>query len=256
MPIMSLQRYSLFSLLALLLFSFPSTLMAQKPVLVSVRASDVSSGGVESTDPVVSANGRFVAFPSSAFNLVPNDNNGRKDVFVRDLQTATTSLVSINLTGTGSGNGDSGRPTISADGRYVVFESGASNLVANDVNNAADVFLRDLQTGTTTLLSTNSTGPAGGNQSSLSPIISANGQVVVFTSFASNLVTNDNNNAIDVFARDLQSGVTRLLSCNATCTAAGNDASVTANVPKDKAPRALISSDGRFVVFESNATDL
>jgi hypothetical protein len=131
-----------------------------------------------------------------------------------------------------------------------------SNLVANDSNTWSDVFVRDLQTGTTTMVSVNSAGLGNGNQDSLAPVISANGRVVIFKSFASNLIANDNNNTTDVFARDLQTGITILVSCNATCTASGNGASFPAPVPKDKAPRALISKDGRFVVFESNATDL
>src|SRR5688572_11967585 len=103
----------LFVLLCLILpFYLSSTVThAQQPTLVSVAASDVKSGGVESTDPVVSANGRFVAFESSAFNLVPNDSNGSDDIFVRDLQNGTTTLVSVNRAGTGSGNGHSTKPT-------------------------------------------------------------------------------------------------------------------------------------------------
>jgi hypothetical protein len=240
--------------LALTLAASPG--YAQKPTLVSIQHGGIGGGGTLSEDPVVSANGRFVAFQSFTFNLVPNDNNGSADIFVRDLQTGTTILASANLAGTATGNGHSTKPVISADGRYVAFESGASNLVANDTNTSLDVFVRDLQTGTTTLLSLNTAGTGSGNQGSSSPRISANGQVVVFQSFASNLVTNDNNNAPDVFARDLQSGVTSLVSSNAAGTFSGNNASYLALVPKDKAPRASISNDGRFVVFESYATDL
>ena len=239
----------------LLLFSAQLT-KAQKPTLVSIQHSDVSGGSGTTEDPAVSADGRFVAFQSYASNLSPIDTNGRYDIFVRDLQTATTTLVSVNLAGTASANGDSQRPVISADGRYVAFESTASNLVANDTNTWTDVFVRDLQTGTTTLVSVNNSGTGSGIQTSSSPVISANGRVVIFKSFASNLVTNDNNNTIDVFARDLQNGTTSLVSCNSTCTGSGNDASFPANIPKDKAPRALISKNGRFVVFESYATDL
>lgn len=232
-----------------------STISAQKPTLVTIQHGGVSGGGGE--DPVASANGRFVAFHSTGFTLSPIDNNGRRDVFVRDLETGTTTLVSVNLAGTASGNGDSQKPTISADGRYVAFESTANNLVANDNNStSSDIFVRDLQTGTTTLLSVNSSGTGSGNQESLGAVISANGRLVAFRSFASNLVANDNNNTIDVFARDLQTGTTSLVSRNNTNGGSGNGASFTTNLPKDKAPRALISKDGRFVVFESYATDL
>ncbi|HET6978868.1 MAG TPA: Calx-beta domain-containing protein [Pyrinomonadaceae bacterium] len=233
-----------------------SNVFAQKPTLISVQAADVASGSGTSEDPVVSANGRFVAFESFAFNILPDGSNGRKDVFYRDLQTGVTSFVSINLAGTGGGNGDSLNPAISADGRFVAFESDASNLVANDGNTVPDIFVRDMQTGITTLVSVNSNGTGGGNQESRSPTISANGRVVAFQSFASNLISIDTNNQTDVFARDLQTGTTHLLSCNVGCTASGNGPSFMSNVPKDKAPRANISNDGRIIVFESRATNL
>lgn len=259
-PIFMLMRRTAFVVLGglgLLLILITSTVKAQKPTLVSIQAADVSSGGTLSEDPVTSANGRFVAFTSSAFNVSPlPDTNGGSDVFVRDLQAGTTILVSVNLAGTATGNGSSRKPVISADGRFVAFESTANNLVSNDTNTWTDVFVRDLQTGTTAMVSVNNAGVGNGTQESLAPVISANGRVVIFKSFASNLIANDNNNTIDVFARDLQTGITSLVSCNITCTASGNDASFPAGVPKDKAPRALISKDGRFVVFESNATDL
>ena len=93
--------------------------------------------------------GRYVVFQSNASNLVPNDNNGASDVFVRDLVAGTISLVSVNTSGSGSGNGASQDPVVSSDGRYVSFDSTASNLVPNDTNGASDVFVRDLQSGTT-----------------------------------------------------------------------------------------------------------
>ncbi|HKR12037.1 MAG TPA: Calx-beta domain-containing protein [Pyrinomonadaceae bacterium] len=230
--------------------------MAQKPALISVQSNDVASGSGLSEDPVVSANGRFVAFESFAFNIGPDGNNGRKDIFLRDLQTGITTLVSVNLAGDAGGNQDSQNPAISADGRYVAFESRASNLAANDTNTFSDIFVRDMQTGVTTLVSVNSTGTGSGNEESIKPTISANGRVVLFQTLASNLSSIDTNNTLDVFARDLQTGTMHLVSCNAGCTASGNNFSVTANVPKDKAPRANISNDGRIVVFESHATNL
>jgi hypothetical protein len=230
--------------------------MAQKPVLISVQGADVASGNARSEDPVVSANGRFVAFESFAFNLAPVGPNGRGNIFYRDLQTGITTLVSVNVSGTGGGNGDSANPAISADGRYVAFESRATNLLAVDTNNNLDVFVRDMQTGITTLVSINSAGTGSGNQDSFNPTISANGRVVAFQSFASNLSAIDTNNQPDVFARDLQTGTMHLVSCNLGCTASGNNASFVTNVPKDKAPRANISNDGRVIVFESRATNL
>ena len=253
---MTSQKLSLAAFsLVFLLFTYASNVMAQKPVLITVQGADVASGNSLSEDPVVSANGRFVAFESFAFNLAPVGPNARKNIFRRDLQTGVTTLVSVNVSGNGGGNGDSQDPVISADGRYVAFESHANNLT-NDTNTFLDVFVRDMQTGVTTLLSLNSAGTGSGNQESFNPTMSANGRVVVFQTFASNLSGIDNNNQPDVFARDLQTGTLHLVSCNIGCTAAGNNASFTANVPKDKAPRANISDDGRIVVFESRATDL
>jgi hypothetical protein len=241
---------------AFLLFMYGSNVMAQKPALISIQGADVASPSLLSEDPVVSANGRFVAFESFGFNIVPLGPNSRKNIYHRDLQTGVTTLVSVNLSGTDGGNGDSQNPAMSADGRYVVFESRANNLVANDTNTFLDVFVRDMQTGITTLVSINSAGTGSSNEESIKPTISANGRVVVFQSLASNLSSVDINNRLDVFARDLQTGTMHLVSCNVGCTASGNNDSLTANVPKDKAPRANISNDGRIVVFESHATNL
>jgi hypothetical protein len=125
-------------------------------------------------------------------------------VFVRDLQTGTTTLVSVNSPGTDSGNHWSGNPVISADGRYVAFKSYASDLVATDTNGDYDVFVRDLQTGTTTLVSVNSTGTDSGNDESGNPVISADGRYVAFKSYASDLVATDTNGESDVFAFPLE----------------------------------------------------
>ena len=127
-----------------------------------------------------------------------NDTNGTtNDVFVRDLQLGTTTLVSVNRFGTGSGNGSSFGPVISADGRFVAFGSAASDLVANDTNGATnDVFVRDLQLGTTTLVSINRFGTGSGNSFSggpAGPVISADGRFVAIQSAASDLVANDTN---------------------------------------------------------------
>src|SRR5262245_2647879 len=170
-------------------------------------------GNGDSYGSVISADGRFVIFLSSASNLSTNDDRGRVvDVFLRDRTNHATSLVSVNLTGTGGGNAHSISPFISTDGRYVAFESEASNLVANDTNGFSDVFLRDLQSGTTRLLSVNTSGTGGGTGASSSPVISADGRYVAFVSAASDLVANDTNGASDVFVGDLQSGTTTLVS--------------------------------------------
>lgn len=237
--------------LGLLLLLATSAALAQKPVLVSVSASD-TGGRDNAFDPVVSANGRFVAFTKFTFDGGPVF---RLDVVVRDLQNGTISLVSVNKTGTGRGNGDSFSPTISADGRFVAFGSTSSDLVANDSNGVEDIFVRDLQLGITTLVSEKRSGNDSGNGESFNATISSNGKVVVFNSVASNLVDIDNNNTNDVFARNLQTGITSIVSCNQPCTASGNGPSGS-NISPDAGRLAIVSDDGRRVVFESLATNL
>src|SRR5437016_7171288 len=126
-------------------------------------------GNNDSSGSVISADGRFVLFLSSANNLATNDDSGRfVDVLLHNRTNNTTTLVSVNLTGSGGGKGHSVSPVISAGGRYVAFESEAANLVPNDTNGVSDVFVRDLQNGTTSLVSVNGSG-AGGNGASTSP---------------------------------------------------------------------------------------
>jgi len=127
----------------------------------------------------LSADGRFVAFTSTSSNLVSGDNNRSTDIFVHDRDTGTTELV------TAGSNRFSGSPTISADGRYVAFDSSASNLVAGDTNGTTDIFVYDRATNTTELVT------ASANNFSENPAISADGQYIVYSSFATNLVSDD-----------------------------------------------------------------
>jgi hypothetical protein len=149
----------------------------------------------------ISADGRYVAFTSIADNLVAGDTNGVFDIFVHDRQTGETKRASVSSSG-GQGNGKSLLPSISADGRYVAFVSGASNLVAGDTNYVNDVFVHDRQTGETKRVSVSSSGGQGKNGSS-DPDFSADGRYVAFESFASNLVPNDTNDGIDVFVHEV-----------------------------------------------------
>ncbi len=212
--------------------------------LVSVNAAGTASGNGGSTRAVVSGNGRFVAFQSSASNLVSGDTNGVQDVFVRDLMLNTTTLVSVNSAGTASGNTSSSAPVLSDDGRFVAFQSSASNLVAGDTNGVQDVFVRDLVAGTTVLVS--STGSGSGNGSSSAPFLSADGRLVAFQSFASNLVAGDSNGTRDVFVRDLVAGTTVLVSMSSAGSGSGNGVS----------GNPVLTPDGRYVAFESSATNL
>src|SRR5438067_1413738 len=178
----------------------------------TVRASVSTAGrqaNMQSTSEVISANGRYVAFISFATNLVPGDTNGFRDVFVRDLFTRTTSRVNVSDTGAQADDD-------TTDGRYVAFNSHATNLVPGDTNAAPDVFVHDRFTGTTTRESVSGTGEqangpsAAGLASGLA--ISGDGRFVAFESSASNLVPADTNAADDIFVRDRLAGTTTRVS--------------------------------------------
>jgi uncharacterized repeat protein (TIGR01451 family) len=213
--------------------------------LVSGVVSDTADG--ESDMPRLSSNGRYLVFASSASTLVSiPDTNRTDDLFVRDLQTGDIALVSVNHAGTGSGNDRSYDPVISADARWIAFSSSASNLVALDANGRDDVFARDRIGGVTLLVSANTNGLPG-NATANYANISADGRLVAFSSTASDLVPGDSGGFWDVFVRDLVTGATRLVSVNATGLNPGNGNS--------QGP-VLISPNGRFVFFSSDASDL
>jgi Tol biopolymer transport system component len=207
----------------------------------------VNSAGVAGNDvsgwPTLSADGRFVAFESLASNLVVSDTNGTKDIFVHDRLTGETTRVSVSSAGAQS-NGASSKPAISADGRWVAFVSVATNLVTGDSNDAADVFLHDRQTHTTTRVSVSSTGAQADGSSSW-PSVSGNGQRVAFVSVAANLVISDTNGLADVFVRDTQTHQTRRVSVSTTLAQADG--------PCDWA---AIAADGHTVAFMSRARTL
>ena len=208
-------------------------------------ASDGTQSDAGSQYASVSADGRYVAFESSAANLVAGDTNGALDIFVRDRVTGQTTRVSVASDGT-QGNGASYDPSISADGRYVAFRSMASNLVAGDSNGAvSDIFVHDRATGTTTIESITPLGGSG-NSSSHAPSISADGRYVAFHSNASNLVGGDTNGVTsDVFVRDRTGGTTTLVSV----VSGGTSANGPSYYPS-------ISADGLYVTFYSTASDL
>ena len=213
--------------------------------LVSVSSAEVH-GNAASNQASLSADGRYVAFTSSASNLVPNDMNG-PDVFVRDRQAGTTELIS-RTTGGVQANGPALFPAISANGRYVAFESTAANLSSTDGDPTSDIFVRDRQMGTTELASVGEGAPA--NDDSNTPAISGDGRYVTFTSLADNLVASDGNMDRDVFVYDRMSGTTELVSM-ATDGTHGNFASGGLG-----AGPARTSSDGRYVIFGSFADNL
>ena len=178
----------------------------------STQSSATASAG--SYFPVLSEDGRFVAFLSHAPDLlVPAIGSEYLNLFLRDRFSGELSLVSVATNGSG-GNGHSLAASLSADGRYVAFQSAAGNLAPADTNGVDDIFLRDTQAGTTVLVSRNLAGGTG-RQPSLAPQLSSNGRWLVFESGVANLVDNDFNNASDIFLYDRQQRTTVLVSINA-----------------------------------------
>jgi hypothetical protein len=212
-------------------------------------ATDATQANNASDGPGISADGRVVAFHSTASNLVPSDTNNSFDVFVHDMVTGQTDRISVSSGGL-QANSFSSSPGISADGRYVAFRSQATNLVTGDTNGQLDVFVRDRVAGRTDRVSTASdgtqgNGASGGPTGSETPTLSANGRYVAFPSTASNLVDGDNNGVADVFVRDLLTGVVRRVSL----TEAGTENATTSGF-------AVLSSDGRFVTFHLTPTNV
>ncbi|MEI2726652.1 MAG: hypothetical protein V9H26_24960 [Verrucomicrobiota bacterium] len=196
------------------------------------------TGGSGSYSPGFSANGRFLVFTSRANNLVTNDSNAIwLDVFVRDLLTDTTILVSVSRTGTGGGDGNSFNPTISSNGQFIAFETAASNLVMNDTNGVNDVYVRDMVAQTTTLASVNTNGVAGDGVSKF-PVITSDGHQVAFESTSDDLVFADTNSLKDIFVRDLAASSTLMASKGVQTATNGFESP-------------SISADGHWIAFAS-----
>jgi Tol biopolymer transport system component len=213
---------------------------------VTVAASVGSSGllaNAASQSPVLSFDGRFAAFASSATNLTDLDQDGVQDVFLRDRLTGGTYWISVGLFGA-QPDGGSWDPSLCADGRYVAFASDASNLVAGDTNGSTDVFVRDTQFQHTLRASVDSAGHPG-NDSSLHPLLSGDGRRVAFWSYATNLAPDLVAGLARVFVHDFESGLTTCVSLDSAGQPADADAVVTA-----------ISGDGNRIVFWSAAANL
>jgi len=221
-----------------------------RTTLISATPAGLSGNG-DSTFCRISSNSRYVVFQSDATDLVPGDTNGVSDIFVRDLFTGTTRLVSVALDG-GSANGACSDPVMTPDGTCIVFLSQASNLVAGDANGIMDVFARDLITQTTYLVSAGATLPSSGLKPSMAtPAITPDGRYVVFWSNARGLVsgTPASPNG-EIYVRDLLNGTTVWASRNAAAIVATNYPSLSASTSYH--PR--ISDDGRYVVFKCGST--
>ncbi len=234
--------------------------------LLSVNAAGELGQG-SSLDPSMSATGRYVAFVSSAPNLVASDGNGFMDIFVRDRDTdgngifdepagSSLTLVSVATNGT-QANADCLNPSISADARFVSFVSSANTLVANDTNSRIDVFVHDRQTGATTRSSESGSGVEGNGDCDW-PQVSGSGRFVAFMSAATNLVAADLNAVIDVFVRDRDTDGDGLFDePGSVSTSLASVDSLGNSSDGNSGNSALsITGDGRFVTFGSDATNL
>ncbi len=197
----------------------------------------------DSYNCAISGDGRFIAFASDDKLLVANDKNKTRDIFVRDRLLATTVRVSIDSSG-GEADGYSDRPSISDDGRFVAFMSGATNLDLADTNGEFDIYVHDRTTGKTAWASNDSKG-GGGNDESDFPELSADGRFVVFQSYSIDLVEGDLNNYLDIFVADVVTGATYRESVSSVWDESNGFSQ-----------RASLSADGRLVSFTSNGDNL
>jgi flagellin-like hook-associated protein FlgL len=214
---------------------------------VTTRVSTDSQGnqGTGSAQvTTISADGRYVGFLSTSSTLVAGDTNGTTDSFIKDMMTGATQRISLTNSGSEATGGASTIIDLSADGRYALFNSFATNLVSGDTNSDRDAFVRDLALGTTVRVSTSSSGGEA-NGYSRATAISDDGRFVVFNSLASNLIANDTNNANDAFLKDLRTQTTTILSTDSAGVLGGANSVATA-----------ISADGRYAVMFSAATNL
>ena len=224
----------------------PDVFVRDRTAGTTVRVSvgdDESQGGRWSDCASISGDGRYVAFDSLADNLVSGDTNGKWDVFVRDLQAATTIRASVDSAEV-QARGDSICPSISADGLFVAFESEASGLVGGDTAGMWDVFVRDLSAGVTERVSV-SGGEVQGDDDSDSGSISADGRFVAFVSQATGLTPGDTNGMGDVYVRDRLAGTTQRISVSLSGVQGYDDSDSPA-----------ISQNGSYVVLESWAGQL
>jgi RHS repeat-associated protein len=228
-------------------------------VLVSQNVNNDGVISGSSANLNMSSDGRYVSFTSNANDLTQSDTNNQADIFRWDRVSNTLSLVSVNTDGSAPGNNNSGgntgfRPVMSQDGRWIAFASRASDLVAGDTNNRDDVFVRDMSAGETILVSTNVSGTNGANQHSTYPTITTDGRTILFLSAANNLTSTPLPGFFNqLYAHDLETGQNQLVSINTLGTAAGNGAVV---ISPSAVDYPVASSDGRYVVFRSRATDL
>ena len=224
-------------------FTIPA-LGAPGDLTLASTTSEGEKGDRASTSPSISADGTKVAFVSDSLNLDSLVTEIRTSVYVKDLVTGELALASTSTGGVAWDNGGSGHPALSADGSHVAFVSGGNNLVPSDTNSALDVFVKDLATDETTLVSVSQAGEQG-NHNSIFPAISADGTKVAFQSatFAPRWVSDDFDD--DIYVKDLLSGELTLVS--------SSDSGVSGS---GESRHPAISADGTKVAFESSANNL
>ncbi|MCU0485332.1 MAG: carboxypeptidase regulatory-like domain-containing protein [Anaerolineales bacterium] len=216
---------------------------------VSIATDGTEGNSYVGQDLALSSDGRYVVFSSMAWNLVPGDikDGGHQDIFLHDNLSGATERISVSTSGE-PGNQDSFYGVdISSDGRYVVFTTKSNNLVSGDTNDKWDIFLRDRLANTTIRISVSSTGEQANGNSWL-PQISEDGNIVVYTSAATNLVQGDTNSKWDIFAYNRLNGQTERISVSSAEVQGNNDSG------DNKAP--AVSADGRYVTFSSDASNL
>jgi hypothetical protein len=210
------------------------------------RVSIASNGGQadgNSHSPSISSDGFIVAFISAATNLISSDTNAADDIFVHDRTSGTTERVSVSSDGD-EADGASFSLSLSSDGNFVAFGSEAANLVDDDTNDIADIFVHNLNSGITERVSIATNGSeADGDSGNVA--INSDGRYVAFESSATNLADKDTNGYRDVFVHDRQTGVTQRVSISSNGTQANGNSTFSA-----------ISSDGRYVAFTSEASNL
>lgn len=214
---------------------------------VSVSQSGAEVSGGDSMMPTISANGRYVAYASDAREIVPG-NGATRDIFVFDRQTSAVELVSVAYHG-GEADGFSVFPGLSADGRFVVFEAQAGDIVDDDDQNLADIYVRDRLMAQTRRVNLSPEGDDL-NDDSLTPAISTDGRYVTYTSQATNVLPTDLNQVRDVFLFDLETNVTELISMATDGTQGDLDSGAFG------AGHARVTGGGRYVVYGSFATNL
>ncbi|MFK4519851.1 Tol biopolymer transport system component [Bradyrhizobium japonicum] len=214
--------------------------------LVSTSASGAQADGFQSSNPILSPDGTKVAFYSDADNLVPDDTDHLRDIFVKDLATGAITLVAASPYNGGAGtnggdqNGFTYAPSFSPDGTKIVFGSTTGFGAGNDI------YIKDLSTGTTTLVSVSASG-VHGNGGSYDPVFSPDGTKVAFYTFADNLVPGSSNIEIgNIVVKDLTTGVVTLVSANADGVPQNNG----------EAQKPVFSPDGTKIAFYSAADNL